>query len=107
MPYIDVMPVTAQPQHNKWRKLPYDSQPLPTIQAREQLVAFVADSELCTASADWRNGLTKREAPTATPDSRRLNCSQVTEVSDVIGFSLDSWRKARRLIFSNIPDGRF
>jgi hypothetical protein len=105
MPYTDIMPVTAQPQHNKWRKLTYHPLPLPTIQAREQLVAFVAKTDL--PSNDWLSGFTKREAPAAIPKSRWLNDSQVTKVSGAIRLTPKSWRKARRMVLSDIPDSRF
>jgi hypothetical protein len=106
MPYAVVMPVTAQPQHNKWRKLTYYPQPLTTIQAREQLMAYVPDSELPSASTDWLTKPTTRGTPTTTPVSRWLNSSQATDVSGTIRFTPRSWRKARRLGCSESLDGR-
>jgi len=83
MPYTDVMLLSAQPQHKKWRKLPYHSQPLPTIQARGQLATYVPDLELANVTATRLPELPEREVPMATLNSDQFNCFKTVVIPGV------------------------
>jgi hypothetical protein len=106
MPYTDVMPLTAQSQHKKWRELTDYSQPLPTIQARAQLAAHVPDFELSIATTSWQTGSSESEAPTSVLDNDWLHSLQVMGVPVMSRSALDGWHKPNHLSFSNLLRGQ-
>jgi hypothetical protein len=107
MPYTEVMLLTAQPQHKKWRKLPNDSRPLPTIQPRGRLSTYVPGLELRQATTAWLAGPPKSEVPMAALNSGQFNCFKTVGVPSVSRSSLIAGARSTAGPFRSSPTVKF